>query len=83
MGPILITALNASNLCGTFMINNARFASGTGLFRLPCKNHPARHPRHLSKFLNTSATNYFLEEFIKGAKDRLALITPSPSSMAE
>lgn len=25
----------------------------------------------MAKFLNTSATNYFLEELIKGAKDRL------------
>lgn len=28
------------------------------------------------KFLNTSATNYFLEELIKSAKDRLILISP-------
>lgn len=28
------------------------------------------------KFLNTSATNYFLEELIKTAKDRLILISP-------
>jgi phosphatidylserine/phosphatidylglycerophosphate/cardiolipin synthase-like enzyme len=30
----------------------------------------------MAKFLNTSATNYFLEELIKGAKDRLILISP-------
>ncbi|WP_045223681.1 phospholipase D family protein [Methyloterricola oryzae] len=30
----------------------------------------------MAKFLNTSATNYFLEELIKGAKDRLFLISP-------
>lgn len=30
----------------------------------------------MSKFLNTSATNYFLEELIKGASDRLILISP-------
>ena len=30
----------------------------------------------MSKFLNTSATNYFLEEMIKGASDRLILISP-------
>ncbi|MDO5505854.1 MAG: phospholipase D family protein [Pseudoxanthomonas suwonensis] len=30
----------------------------------------------LDKFLNTSATNYFLEELIKNAKDRLILISP-------
>lgn len=30
----------------------------------------------MAKFLNTSATNYFIEELIKGAKDRLILITP-------
>ena len=30
----------------------------------------------MAKFLNTSATNYFLEELIKGAKDRLVLISP-------
>lgn len=30
----------------------------------------------LAKFLNTSATNYFLEELIKDAKDRLILISP-------
>ena len=28
------------------------------------------------KFLNTCATNYFLEELIKNAKDRLILISP-------
>lgn len=28
------------------------------------------------KFLNTSATNYFLEELVKSAKDRLILISP-------
>lgn len=31
---------------------------------------------HMAKFLNTSATNYFLEELIKDAKDRLILISP-------
>jgi phosphatidylserine/phosphatidylglycerophosphate/cardiolipin synthase-like enzyme len=30
----------------------------------------------MAKFLNTSAINYFLEELIKGAKDRLILISP-------
>ena len=30
----------------------------------------------MPKFLNTSATNYFLEELIKEAKDRLILISP-------
>src|SRR6185312_17249592 len=30
----------------------------------------------MPKFLNTSATNYFLEELIKGAKDRLILVSP-------
>lgn len=30
----------------------------------------------MAKFLNTSATNYFLKELIKGARDRLILISP-------
>lgn len=30
----------------------------------------------MAKFLNTSATNYFLEELIKDARDRLILISP-------
>ena len=30
----------------------------------------------MAKFLNTSATNFYLEELIKGAKDRLILISP-------
>lgn len=30
----------------------------------------------MAKFLNTSAINYFLEELIKGASDRLILISP-------
>jgi phosphatidylserine/phosphatidylglycerophosphate/cardiolipin synthase-like enzyme len=30
----------------------------------------------MARFLNTSATNYFLEELIKNAKDRLILISP-------
>src|SRR5579862_3124433 len=30
----------------------------------------------MAKFLNTSATNYFLEELIKSAGDRLILISP-------
>jgi len=30
----------------------------------------------MAKFLNTSATNYFLEELIKNAKERLILISP-------
>lgn len=30
----------------------------------------------MAKFLNTSGTNYFLEELIKDAKDRLILISP-------
>ncbi len=32
--------------------------------------------RTMAKFLNTSATNYFLEELIKNARDRLILISP-------
>ena len=30
----------------------------------------------MAKFLNTSATNYFLEELIKDARDRLVLVSP-------
>lgn len=30
----------------------------------------------MAKFLNTSATNYFLEELINDAKERLILISP-------
>ncbi|MBB3105057.1 phospholipase D family protein [Azomonas macrocytogenes] len=30
----------------------------------------------MAKFLNTSATNYFLEELIKGAREQLILISP-------
>ena len=30
----------------------------------------------MAKFLNASATNYFLEELIKDAKDRLVLVSP-------
>jgi len=30
----------------------------------------------MARFLNTSATNYFLEELIKSAKDKLILISP-------
>lgn len=30
----------------------------------------------MAKFLNTSATNFFLEELIKNAKERLFLISP-------
>ena len=30
----------------------------------------------MSKFLNTSATNYYLEELIKNASERLVLISP-------
>lgn len=30
----------------------------------------------MAKFLNTSATNYFLEELIQNAQDRLILISP-------
>ena len=30
----------------------------------------------MAKFLNTSGTNYFLEELIKGASERLVLISP-------
>ncbi|MBG85851.1 MAG: DNA repair protein [Verrucomicrobiales bacterium] len=30
----------------------------------------------MSKFLNTTATNYYLEELIKGAQERLVLISP-------
>ena len=34
----------------------------------------------MAKFLNTSATNYYLEELIKGARERLTIISPSSSS---
>lgn len=47
---------------------------GTG-----CRTHPPRAKSvedAMAKFLNTSATNYFLEELIKGARDRLILISP-------
>ena len=30
----------------------------------------------MAKFLNTSATNFYLEELIKNAKERLILISP-------
>ncbi|TOR05048.1 DNA repair protein, partial [Vibrio parahaemolyticus] len=30
----------------------------------------------MAKFLNTSATNYYLEELIKNASERLILISP-------
>lgn len=30
----------------------------------------------IAKFLNTSATNYYLEELIKSAKERVILISP-------
>lgn len=30
----------------------------------------------MAKFLNTSATNFYLEELIKGANERLILISP-------
>ena len=30
----------------------------------------------MAKFLDTSATNFFLEELIKNAKERLILISP-------
>ena len=30
----------------------------------------------MAKFLNTSGTNFFLEELIKNAKERLILISP-------
>lgn len=30
----------------------------------------------MARFLNTSATNYFLEELIKNAKEKLVLISP-------
>ena len=30
----------------------------------------------MAKFLNTSATNYFLEELIKTARERLIIISP-------
>lgn len=30
----------------------------------------------MAKFLNTSATNFFLEELIKNAKERVILISP-------
>ena len=35
-----------------------------------------RGTHDMAKFLNTSATNYFLEELIKNASDRLILISP-------
>jgi phosphatidylserine/phosphatidylglycerophosphate/cardiolipin synthase-like enzyme len=35
-----------------------------------------RSAKKMAKFLNTSATNYFLEELIKSASDRLILISP-------
>jgi phosphatidylserine/phosphatidylglycerophosphate/cardiolipin synthase-like enzyme len=38
--------------------------------------HNGERIRDMAKFLNTSATNYFLEELIKNAKDRLILISP-------
>jgi hypothetical protein len=44
-------------------------------FRVPAHTPPAtdtgnlRSNRTMAKFLNTSATNYFLEELIKNAKD--------------
>jgi len=36
----------------------------------------SRYYPSMAKFLNTSATNYFLEELIKEARDRLILISP-------
>ncbi|WP_240794379.1 phospholipase D family protein [Azoarcus sp. DD4] len=47
----------------------------------PCRQAPpirrtASTENVMAKFLNTSATNYFLEELIKNAKDRLILISP-------
>ena len=38
--------------------------------------HKITHGMVMAKFLNTSATNYFLEEMIKEASDRLILISP-------
>lgn len=37
---------------------------------------PTNKGTTMAKFLNTSAINYFLEELIKNAKDRLILISP-------
>lgn len=41
-----------------------------------CPIHSQSRDTLLAKFLNTSATNYFLEELIKGASERLVLISP-------
>ena len=30
----------------------------------------------MAKFMNTTATNYYLEELIKGARERLIIISP-------
>ena len=30
----------------------------------------------MAKFMNTSVTNYYLEELIKGARERLIIISP-------
>jgi phosphatidylserine/phosphatidylglycerophosphate/cardiolipin synthase-like enzyme len=38
--------------------------------------HDQQLDRVMAKFLNTSGTNYFLEELIKDAKDRVILISP-------
>ncbi len=32
--------------------------------------------RSMAKFMNTTATNYYLEELIKGARERLIIISP-------
>ena len=45
--------------------------SNVGPRKIALRYHP-----QMAKFLNTSATNYFLEELIKGARDRLILISP-------
>lgn len=41
-----------------------------------CKHFLRGKPVSMAKFLNTSGTNYHLEELIKAARDRLILISP-------
>jgi phosphatidylserine/phosphatidylglycerophosphate/cardiolipin synthase-like enzyme len=48
-----------------------------GLYPMKVKYaHEKSQGMAMAKFLNTSATNYFLEEMIKEASDRLILISP-------
>jgi phosphatidylserine/phosphatidylglycerophosphate/cardiolipin synthase-like enzyme len=49
--------------------------SGNEIYRDPERTGKATDTR-MAKFLNTSAINYFLEDLIKNAKDRLVLISP-------